>query len=107
MSHTIKIWEKVEEKRLREETEESEDQFGLLLEKSTIEPILFVRQLIDKCREKRRSLAMVFIYLEKAYDRISKRYYGGVLKKKRVPTVHLKIFQICMIKLQQVRSSGF
>lgn len=47
-SHTMTIWEKVVAIRLREETEMSENQFGFMTGKSTIEPMYCVRQSIEK-----------------------------------------------------------
>ena len=50
MSHTMKFWEKVIEKRLRKETEMTKNQFGFMLERSTMEAIHLLRQLVEKFR---------------------------------------------------------
>lgn len=45
--------------------------------RSTMGPIFRVRQLIQKYREKKNNLKMVFIDSKKAHDRVARRYYGG------------------------------
>ena len=52
MSHTIKIWEKVIEGRLREETSIGEEQFRFMPGKRTTEATLALRQAMEKHREK-------------------------------------------------------
>jgi len=58
------------EKRIRSETSISEDQFDFISEKSTMVPLLYFRQLVEKYRVKNKKLCMVFINLELAYDRV-------------------------------------
>ena len=65
MSHTMKLWERMIEARLI-----ADNQFGFRPGNSTIEPIFALRMLQEKCREKNKELHMVFVDLEKAYDRI-------------------------------------
>lgn len=67
MSHTMKIWEKVIDLRIKSETSVSKNQFGFMPGKSTMEPMFCVRQVMEKYREKKRKLCMIFIDLEKAY----------------------------------------
>jgi len=38
--------------------------------KSMMEPLFCVRQLVENYREKKKKLCMVFIDLEKAYDKV-------------------------------------
>lgn len=42
-----------------------------------MEPLVRVRQLIDRRRKKKRNLATVFVDLEKAYNKV---YRGGIVK---------------------------
>ena len=47
-----------------------ENQFGFRPGMSTTEPVFALRQLQEKWREKNKDLHMVFVELEKAFDRI-------------------------------------
>ena len=69
MSHTMKLWERVIEQRLRHETTILENQFGFMLGQSTMEAIFLIRCLTEKI-ESYKDLHIVFIDLEKAHDRV-------------------------------------
>ena len=60
---------RVIEHRLRQNIKISENQFGFMPGRSTTEAIHLLRQLIERFQE-RKNLHMVFIDLEKAYDRV-------------------------------------
>ena len=55
MSHTMKLWKRVMERRLRQETKIFENQFGFMPERSTMEAIFSLRQLMEKYREEKSS----------------------------------------------------
>ena len=61
MSHTMKIWERIIDRRLREETTIGDEQFGFMPGRGTTDAISAVRQLMEKHREKQKELHMVFI----------------------------------------------
>ena len=65
MSHSMKIWEKIIDKRVRGETTVTRNQFRFMPERSTMEPIFCVRQIVEKYREIKKKLCIVFIDLEK------------------------------------------
>ena len=67
MSHTMKLWERVIEHRLRGMTRVSTNQFGFMHGRSTIQTIFLIRQVMEWLREQ-KDLHMVFMDMEKAYD---------------------------------------
>jgi hypothetical protein len=69
MSHTMKLWERVIEHRLRGMTHITINQFGFMPRRSTMEAIFLIRRVIERYKEQ-KDLQMVFIDLEKAYDKI-------------------------------------
>ena len=72
LSHTMKLWERVIERRLRKDVSISENQFGFMLGRSTTEAIYLFRRLMGVYRDRKVDLHMAFINLEKVYDRVSR-----------------------------------
>ena len=66
----MKLWERVFEHRLRQNITISENQFGFMLGQSTTEATHLLRQLIERFLERKINLHMIFIDLEKAYDKV-------------------------------------
>ena len=70
MSHTMKLCERVIEHRLRATTRVFMNQFSFMSRRSTMEAIFLIRQVMERYRDKKKDLHMIFIDLKKAYDKI-------------------------------------
>ncbi|ETN81639.1 hypothetical protein RB195_013800 [Necator americanus] len=68
LCHTMKVFERVLEARLRKIVSVSLNQCGFVKDCSTIDAIHAVRILLEKHREKNRSVHLAFLDLEKAFD---------------------------------------
>ena len=93
ISHTMTIWEKIIERRLREETTIGDEQFGFMPGRGTVDAIFALRQMMEKHREKQKGLHMVFIDLEKAYDRVPRQEVWRCMREKGVPEKYVRIIQ--------------
>jgi Reverse transcriptase (RNA-dependent DNA polymerase) len=54
-----------------------------------METIFLIRQLMERHREQKKDLHMIFIDLEKAYDKISRNIMWWALKRKLIPTKYV------------------
>ena len=95
LNHTIKLWERVIKRRLRKNISISENQFGFMPSRSTTEAIYLLRRLMGLYRDRKMDLHLVFIDLEKAYDRVPREVVWRCLAKKVVPRCIFKLLTIC------------
>jgi len=93
MCHTMKLWDRVIEHMLRQNVKISENQFGFMSGRSTTEAIHLLRQLIERFRERKRNLHMIFINLEKAYDKMLREVLWVVIDEKGVPIKYIDIIR--------------
>ncbi|KAL6563417.1 hypothetical protein OROGR_002376 [Orobanche gracilis] len=93
LSHTLKLWERVVEGRVRRVVEISENQFGFMPGRSTTEAIHLVRRLMEKFKKQRKDIHMVFIDLEKAYDSIPRDVIWRSLEERRVSSPYIRAIQ--------------
>jgi hypothetical protein len=93
MSHTMKLWERVSEHRLREMTYIIMNQFGFMFRRSTMKAIFLIKQVIERYKEQKKDLHMVFIDLEKTYDKIPRNLMWWALDKHKVPTEYVTLIK--------------
>lgn len=102
MSHTMKLWERVIDGRLRAVSEVAHNQFGFVPGRSTTDAIFALRMIVEKHREKCQQLHLAFIDMEKAYDRVPRDLIWWALRKKQVPEQYVSIIQDMYHKAQAV-----
>ncbi|KAK3563927.1 hypothetical protein QTP86_006213 [Hemibagrus guttatus] len=93
MSHTVKLWERVVEARLRKVVEICEQQYGFMPRKSTTDAIFALRILMEKYRDGQRELHCLFVDLEKAYDRLPREELWYCMRKSGVAEKYVRVVQ--------------
>jgi hypothetical protein len=93
MSHTIKLWERIIEHCLRWVTNVTENQFEFMPRRSTMEEIFLIRQLMERYREQKKDMRMIFFYLEKAYDKVPRNVMWWALQKHKVPLKYITLIK--------------
>jgi hypothetical protein len=93
MSHTMKLWERIIEHRLREVTNVTENQFEFMPGRSTMEVNFLIRQLMERCKEQKKDMHMIFIDLEKAYDKVPRNVMWWALQKHKVSSKYITLIK--------------
>ena len=93
MSHTMKVWERIIEARLRDRVEINKQQYGFMPGKRTTDTMFALRMLMEKYREGQRELHCVFVDLKKAYDRILREELWYCMKKSGIVKKYVQLVQ--------------
>ena len=91
ISHTMKIWERIVDRRLREETSIGEEQFGFMPGRGTTDAIFATKQVIEKHREMQKELHLVFLDPARAYGRVPRQEVWMCLREQAVPEKYVRL----------------
>ena len=93
MSHTMKVWERIMEARLKDGVEISKQQYGFMSGKGTTDAMFALRMLMEKYREGQRELHCILVDLEKAYDRVSREEVWYCVRKSGIVEKYVRLVQ--------------
>ncbi|KAK6760556.1 hypothetical protein RB195_021861 [Necator americanus] len=90
VSHTMKVFERELEARVRKIVSVSLNQCGFVKDRSNIDAIHAVRILLEKHREKNRSVHLAFLDLEKAFHRVPHELLWMSMRSHSVPEEYVR-----------------
>ena len=92
MSHTMRLWEREIEARIRKVTND-EQQFGFMPGRCTTDAIFCLRMLLEKWTEGQKAVHCALIDLEKAYDRIPSEELWECLRSAETSECYIRIIK--------------
>ena len=93
MSHSMKLWERVIEARIRKEVTIDKQQFGFMPGRSTTDGIFFLRMLLKKWIERQKAVHCAFINLEKAYNSVPREKLWECLRLAETSECYITIIK--------------
>jgi hypothetical protein len=93
MIHTMKLRERIIDHPLRGVTNDTENQFVFMPGRSTMDAIFLIRQLMERCREQKKDLHIVFIDLEKAYEKVPRNVMWWALQKHKASSKYITLIK--------------
>jgi hypothetical protein len=64
-----------------------------MAERSTMEAIFLIRQLMERCRKKKKDIHIIFIDLKKAYDKVHRNVKWWALQKHKVSSKYITLIK--------------
>ena len=101
LEHSMKVWEKILDSRLKLVVKISNNQFGFTSGRSTTDAIHILRQVQHMYIEKKKKLYHIFIDLEKAFDRVPRWTLRWAMRRQLVPE---KLVRLVMALYDDSRS---
>lgn len=92
-SHTLKMFERIIASRISDYSVITENQFGFTPGKSTIDAIQTIRVIMEKHRANKENLYLLFIDLEKAFDRVPRNLVWQALRAQNIPEHYVQLIQ--------------
>ncbi|CAK1603707.1 unnamed protein product [Parnassius mnemosyne] len=92
-SQTLKIWECVLVKRLSKITKITPNQCGFTSGVGTIDAIHSVKILMEKYKSRKQDLHLIFIDLEKAFDRVPRELIWQALRAQLVQEHYIELLK--------------
>ena len=93
MSHTMKLWERIIEARIRKEVTIAKQQFGFMPGRSTTDAIFCLRMLLKRWNEGQKAVHCAFVDLEKAYDRVLREELWECVRLAETSECYIKIIK--------------
>ena len=93
IGQTMKLWERIIERRLRRDLTFSNQQYRFMPGKSTTDALFALRVLMEKYREGQKELHCVFVDLEKAYDKVPREEVWYCMRKSGLAEKYVRIVQ--------------
>ena len=91
MCHTLKVFERIIDKRIRGIAPIHDHQCGFQGGLSTTDALQTVKVISEKYRDEKKDLHMVFIDLEKAFDRVPRDLIWAAMRSHDIPEAYVKI----------------
>ena len=93
ISHTMKLWERIIEARIKKEVTIAEQQFEFMPGRSTTDAIFCLRILLEKWTEGQKAVHCAFINLEKAYDKVPREELWECMRLAETSECYIKIIK--------------